>query len=236
VFRTTPVIVLAAAGIVLLFRHGYRYEACVIAAIGLAFFLFEASYSTPFGGGSPGPRQLIPALPFLAMPLATVLRRMPLTTLSLAAVSAGEMVAATITHPIAYGEQAAAWFHGLGGHDFSATVLSFFSGRHFIDSLMLRSTVDWYPLLVFFVPLVLAIVFTAAERPPLSVSWRDALRAGLCLGGWFILAHEGPNLLFGHTVGRWWAPAVVFSMAVAVALVATVLPQVFTSRVRRSPF
>lgn len=236
VFRTTPVIVLAAVGIVPLFRRGYRYEACVVAAIGLAFFLFEASYATPFGGGSPGPRQLIPMLPFLALPLAAAFRCMPLTTLSVAAVSVGEMVAATITHPIEYTGHSAGWFDRLGSHDFVATVLSFFSGGHFLDRLSLRSTADWYPLLLFFVPVVLAITLAVAERRPFSLRRRDGLRAGLCLAGWFILAREGPRLLLGHpTVGSGWAPAVVLSIAVAVALVASALPYLLTSRGDRLP-
>ncbi len=121
-FRTTPVIALAGVGCVLLFRRGYRFEACVSAAVALSFLLFEASYLTPFGGASPGPRQLIPMLPFVALLLATALRRMPLTTLALAAVSAVEMVAATITHPLYYSEQSANWFHRLGVGNFSGTV------------------------------------------------------------------------------------------------------------------
>ena len=201
----------------------------------LAFFLFEASYATPFGGGSPGPRQLIPILPFLALPLATAFRRMPLTTLALAAVSAGEMVAATVTHPLEYGEHTADWFNRLGAHDFSATVLNFFSGRHFIDWLMLRSTVDWYPLLIFVLLLALAVFLTAVERPAAVMGWRDALCAAICLGGWLILAYEGPKLLYGRAVGRGWAPAVVVAIAVAVALVAVTLSRLHTSRARRVP-
>ena len=233
--RTTPVLALAAAGIVSLYRRGYRFEACVVAATGLAFLLFEASYATPFGGGSPGPRQLIPMLPFLALPLATAFRRMPLSTLSLAAISAIEMLAATITHPIYYGAHDTAWFHRLGLHNFSATVLSFFPSRHFLDGLMLRSTTSWYPLLVFFVPALLALAFAAAERPALSLRWRDALRALLCVIGWLILEREGPRLLSGHTVGSGWAPAAVLSIAAAVGLVASALPYVLRSRVARSP-
>ncbi len=235
VFRTTPVLVLAAVGLVLLFRRGLRFEVCVVSAVTLVYFLFEASYATPFGGGSPGPRQLIPILPFLALPLAAAFHRMPLTTLVLAAVSIGEMVAATVTHPLEYGEYTAAWFRRLGDHDFSATVLSFFSGRHFYNWLMLRSTVEWYPLVVFVIPLALAIVLAALERPAAVVTRRDALRAGLCLGGWLILAYAGPKLLYGRTIGREWAPAVTIAIAVAVILAATALPRLHPSSGGRSP-
>jgi hypothetical protein len=236
ILRTTPVLALAAVGIVLLFRRGCRYEAFVVAGIGLAFLVLEASYATPFGGGSPGPRQLIPMLPFLALPLAAAFERIPLTTSVLAVVSVVEMVAATITHPIIYKENHADWFHRLGAGDFSATVLTFFGGRRFTDALLLRSTPGWLPLLVFLVLVLLAIAFTAAGRPPIAIRPRDALQAGLCLCGWALLDHEGPKMLYGgHGVGREWAPAVVLSIAAGVVIVASVVPYVLTSEAARSP-
>jgi hypothetical protein len=236
VLRTTPVLALAPVGIVLLFRRGYRFEAWVSAATGLAFLVLEASYATPFGGGSPGPRQLVPMLPFLALPLAAAFRRIPLTTSAFAVVSVVEMVAATITHPIIYKEHHADWFHRLGAGDFSATVLTFFGGRHFTDALLLRSTAGWLPLLVFLGLVLLAIAFTVAGRPPLALRLRDAVQAGLGLAGWALLNREGPKLLYsGHGVGREWAPAVVLSIAAGVALLASALPQVLTSEAARSP-
>jgi hypothetical protein len=236
ILRTTPVLAVAAVGIVLLFRRGCRFEARVIAGITVAFLLFEASYATPFGGGSPGPRQMVPMLPFLALPLATAFRRMPLTTIALAAVSLVEMVASTITHPIFYTADYANWFRRLGAHDFSATVLTFFSNHHFIDGLMDRATTGWLPLLAFGVPAVLAIAFTLAERPPVTLRLRDALQAGLCLAGWALLNREGPKLLYsGHSLGREWAPEVVLFIAAGVVVVASALPYALTSGAARSP-
>jgi hypothetical protein len=232
--RTTPLVALAAVGVVLLFRRGHRFEALAISAIAFAFLLFEASYVTPFGGSSPGPRQLIPMLPFVAVPLATAFRRMPLTTLVLAGVSAAEMVAATITHPIRYEERDAGWFHRLGSGDFAATVLSFFRRRSY-DASELSSSVHWYPLLLFFVPVALAVVFAAAERRTLAFGREDVLRAGACLIGWFAVEHESPKLLYGSEVGSGWAPAVVVVLAAVVALTATALPYVLRTRAARSP-
>ncbi|MDP1849695.1 MAG: hypothetical protein Q8K79_18050 [Solirubrobacteraceae bacterium] len=96
-----PVLVLAVAGVVALRRDGrHRAEATVIAAIALAHFVYNAGYWLPLGGGSPGPRFLIPILPFLALGLAVAWRRWPAVTLALTAISATTMVIATMTHPM----------------------------------------------------------------------------------------------------------------------------------------
>jgi hypothetical protein len=81
-----PVLAVALAGIVLLHRRGLRAEAYVIAAMFLLYLTYNSGYWLPFGGGSPGPRFLIPVLPFLAVPLALAWRRWPATSLALAAV------------------------------------------------------------------------------------------------------------------------------------------------------
>jgi len=78
-----PVLVVAIAGVVALRRDGrHRAEANVIIAIALAYFVYNAGYWLPLGGGSPGPRFLIPILPFLALGLAVAWRRWPAVTLA----------------------------------------------------------------------------------------------------------------------------------------------------------
>ena len=51
----------------------------MIARVAAAYFIYNAGYWLPFGGGTPGPRFLIPALPFLALGLAFAYRRLPAT-------------------------------------------------------------------------------------------------------------------------------------------------------------
>ena len=46
---------MAAAGLYLLWRRGFRAEALVCAAVTAAFLLAECGYFDPYGGGSPGP-------------------------------------------------------------------------------------------------------------------------------------------------------------------------------------
>jgi hypothetical protein len=83
----SPVLVAAAAGLWLLWRRGDRLDAAVIALVTLGFVVSDAGYFLPYGGSSPGPRFLVPALPFLAIGLAPALGRWPRTTLTLAVVS-----------------------------------------------------------------------------------------------------------------------------------------------------
>jgi len=83
----TPVLVIAAAGLVLLWRAGRRAEATVCGATTIAFLLYNAGYYLPFGGASPGPRFFVPALPFLALGLPHAFRRLPVLTSALALLS-----------------------------------------------------------------------------------------------------------------------------------------------------
>jgi hypothetical protein len=98
-----PVLVMAIAGIVALRRdraRPHRAEVNAIIAIALAYFVYNAGYWLPLGGGSPGPRFLIPILPFLALGLAVAWRRWPAVTLALTAISATTMVTATMSYPM----------------------------------------------------------------------------------------------------------------------------------------
>ena len=58
----SPMLMLAGAGIVLLWQSGIRAEAFVCGAITLLFLVLNAGYYDPIGGLSPGPRFFVPAL------------------------------------------------------------------------------------------------------------------------------------------------------------------------------
>jgi hypothetical protein len=226
--RTTPVVALGAVGAVILYRRGGRAEAAVISGVVLAFLIFNAAFGGAVGGSSPGPRYMIPTLPFLAAPLALVYRRFPVTTLLLAAASFIEMAAVTITHPVEYWESYTGWFRQVRDGNFVATVLSFF-GRIHLDALKLPSSPHWHPLLLFVVPVVLAVGLATVELPHIHMYWHDALRAVACFAGWLVVQKEAPRFLEGHGVGRNWAPVVVLLLAAAVALFALALPALFGS-------
>ena len=99
-FLLTPITAVAIAGLPLLARSGRRREAFLVGGLALALLVYNASYYLPFGGGTPGPRFLIPLLPFLALPLAVAYARWRVVTLATAAVSAFWMAAATVAGPL----------------------------------------------------------------------------------------------------------------------------------------
>jgi hypothetical protein len=84
---TSPILLAAALGLVLLWRRGYRAEAAVCAVVAAVFVAADCGYFDPYGGISPGPRYLVPALPFLAVGLAPVFAWRRLLTTVLAAAS-----------------------------------------------------------------------------------------------------------------------------------------------------
>jgi hypothetical protein len=87
----TPILVLAAAGLVLLWRAGRRPEAVVCSATSIAFLLTNSGYFEPYGGASPGPRFFAVALPFLAVGLAPAFARWPRLTAAAAVFSIAAM-------------------------------------------------------------------------------------------------------------------------------------------------
>jgi hypothetical protein len=64
------------------------------------FLLLPIFWGNPWGGDSPGPRYMTPALPFLAVPLAWAWSRWRLLTTAAVAISVLTMVAGTLTDPL----------------------------------------------------------------------------------------------------------------------------------------
>jgi hypothetical protein len=98
---TSPVVIAAALGLVLLWRRGFRSEALTCGAVTAAFLIAECGYFDPYGGGSPGPRYFIPALPFLALGLAPAFTRRPVAMTVISAVSVFATTAVTLTWSLA---------------------------------------------------------------------------------------------------------------------------------------
>ena len=108
VLVTTPLVLVAAAGVVLMLRR-HPLEALVCASITSAYVVAEAGYFDPYAGFSPGPRYLFPALPLLALGLPFAFERWRRVTWALVVVSAVASVAVTLT-----------W--ALGSNDYGGTI------------------------------------------------------------------------------------------------------------------
>ena len=93
-----PVLVAALIGLALLARQ-YPFEALTCAAIFAVFLLMTCGYFLPYGGISPGPRFLVPAIPFLAVGLGPAFARLPLITSLSAVASLIASTAVALTWP-----------------------------------------------------------------------------------------------------------------------------------------
>jgi hypothetical protein len=136
----SPVIVAAAGGIVLLARR-HRPEAIACGAVFAMLLLANCGYFVPYGGISPGPRFLVPALPFVAVGLAPAFARWFPVTAILGAASMVAMTALTLswakTRDVAYRQTI--W---------GEIARVFTQGRHarIVHVLLTRNAIDWVGL------------------------------------------------------------------------------------------
>ncbi len=102
-FVLSPICLVALIGLVKLRRDrpAFSVEATVSLAVVGAYLVFQSGWVDATGGDSPGPRHLIPALPFLAVGLAHVWPRWRVIATGAAVLSVGAMVVATLTYPMA---------------------------------------------------------------------------------------------------------------------------------------
>ncbi len=99
-FFSSPVLVLAGYGLWWMWtRGGRRREAILCVSVFVGFLLMNASFNGWHGGYSYGPRYLIPALPFLALPLAPAFERLPRLATTLACLSGAMTLLATAVDP-----------------------------------------------------------------------------------------------------------------------------------------
>jgi hypothetical protein len=191
----TPVVAMGAVGAVLLYRRGRRAEALTIGAVALAFLLYNSGYYLPFGGNSPGPRFLIAALPFLALPLALSFRRFPGPTVALTLASVTTMVLATVTHPQIASDATGRWLTMFEAHHFAPTMVS-----------ALGAATGWVALAPFLAGVVGALALAAAASSRLRLT---APRFGLgvaAAAAWALAAivlppAVGSSTLHGHATG-----------------------------------
>jgi hypothetical protein len=180
----TPIVVMGMIGLVFILRAGHRAAGWTALGLVAAYFLYDTAYWQPYGGGTPGPRFLVPILPYLAVGTAAAYRRLPATTLALAIPSALWMLVATLTYPLIGFQGTGLWVTQLGDGVLEHTVLT-----------VLGVHPNWLaaaPLIA----AVLAAAWFAGQATPRTrpVAARDVKIAGWAIAGWVVVSALGPSV------------------------------------------
>ena len=176
----TPIIVMAVAGVFLM-RRKHRAEANTILAVAAVYFIYNSGYWLPYGGGTPGPRFLIPALPFVALGLAYAYRRFPALTLGMAIPSGLFMLVGTLTYPLIGKQGMGTWADWLVQGRLEHTVLTAFG-----------VTNAWLALAPFFAAVLVAIILAVRATP--SILFADYRLAVPAVIGWAFISALAPVL------------------------------------------
>jgi hypothetical protein len=149
----TPIVAAALFALPALARRGHGRETILIGSLAIALLAYNSAYYVTFGGSTPGPRFLIPLLPFLALPLAVALRERPRSTIALAAISAFWMILATVTRPLLPADETPLlWFRILRSKQLPSSILGG----------------EWLALLPFALPILATVVLAFAATPIFS--------------------------------------------------------------------
>ncbi len=181
ILTLTPVLAVAVAGAVLMRQSRWRAEANVVLAVAAVYFLYNCGYWLPFGGGAPGPRFMIPALPFLAVGLAVAYRRMPALTLAMAIPSVLFMLAGSMTYPLLGENGTGTWARDLADGILEHTVLT-----------VLGVHSGWLAALPVFAAVAAAVAFAAKATPRTRVA--DVRLAMGAIVMWAAASAVGPTV------------------------------------------
>ena len=202
-----PILACAAVATVLLFLRGKRAEALVIAGVCSLFIAYNSSFSSNFGGFSPGQRYVIPIIPFLGLALGVSFRRLPVTTSALALVSGIVATATTATYALAGYDLH--WFERIGDRAFTYTPAS------------LVDVTGWYTILPFFLAAAAAAVLAALATPWPRIVQSEVAVAGAAVLAWALIAAEAPKTPYlGGDADTYGAYAAVGAALLALGVVA----------------
>lgn len=219
IITITPVVVAGLFGVWMMRKNGRRAEANVIIAIAALFFVYDTGYWLPFGGGTPGPRFLVPTLPFIALGFAEAWRRLPATTLVLSACGFVVMTTALVTYPLVGAGNLYQWQERALDNTFQHTILSAFGlGDGWLTIV---------PLLAVFA----AAIWLGARATGVLAVAADTRLALWALGLWALLALVlsrllGERIFFGgdpDAINRGGLPIAVVALALLLAGAALVL-------------
>lgn len=211
-----PVTAIGAAALALLWGSGRRRESALCGGLLLAFLVYNAGYLTPFGGGSPGPRFLVPVLPFLGLPLALAWRRWPAVSAATAFVSL--VLMALMSATVATHARDGFWDERIVDGDYASTVVSY------------AGVPRWIAIWPYMVALAAAafLAYPRAARLE-SPPWRGYL----AILAWATLALVGPRLFTNTQLGEQDLDRVVVLVAGAAAVALWALSHVRNGRYGR---
>ena len=181
ILTLTPVLAVALVGAVLMRNTERRAEANVVLAVAAVFFVYNSGYWLPFGGGTPGPRFLIPAMPFLALGWAVSYKRLPALTLAMAVPSFLLMLVGSMTFPLIGQNGTSTWAGELGNGILEQTLLTVVGVGN-----------SWLATAPVVAALATAIVLAARATPRARLS--DARLAAGALAAWVLIFVFGPTI------------------------------------------
>ena len=181
ILTLTPVLAVALVGAVLMRNTERRAEANVVLAVAAVFFIYNSGYWLPIGGGTPGPRFLIPAMPFLALGWAVSYKRLPALTLAMAVPSFLLMLVGSMTFPLIGQNGTSTWAGELGNGILEQTLLTVVGVGN-----------SWLATAPVVAALATAIVLAARATPRARLS--DARLAAGALAAWVLIFVFGPTI------------------------------------------
>jgi hypothetical protein len=178
----TPVAAVGIVGLVELARRGQRAYAFAGLATFAAFLAYDCAYWTPFGGAAPGPRFLVPVLPFLAIGVAVAWGSMRRIVAPLLIASVVTLTVETSTSPLLVVTTTSVWWYRFRHGAFVATLGD--------------ATGTWQgrtSIAVFIAAIAVALV-VGIGRP--SVSAKGAATTMTTFVAWFCVSELAPPLFY----------------------------------------